>query len=338
MSTESREFRLKSRPVGLPTLENFELATVTLPAPKDGELLVKNLYLSVDPYMRGRMIDRKSYSPPWQLGEAMFGGCVGEVVQSNHANYPVGQYVIGNNGWREYYLSDGTDVGKVDPEVAPLPTWLGTAGMPGRTAYFGLLDIGKPKPGETVFVSGAAGAVGSVVCQIAKLKGCRVVGSAGSQAKIDWLLNEIGVDAAIHYKEHPGPTALTKALAAAAPDGIDIYFENVGGDHLEAAMNVMNENGRIPVCGMISGYNATEPIPGPTNLFHIISKRILIKGFLVFDYQARNGEFYADMGRWLQSGEIKVQETIVHGLEATPDAFIGLFSGENLGKMIVAVK
>ena len=287
MTTQSREFRLKSRPVGLPTHDNFELATVTLPDPANGQILVKNRYLSVDPYMRGRMIDRKSYSPPWQLDEPMQGGAVGEVVASNHPKYTVGQFVLSNYGWREYFISEGNDLGRVDPEIAPLSNWLGIIGMPGQTAYFGLLDIGKPQPGETVFVSGAAGAVGSAVCQIAKLKGCRVVGSAGSQAKVDWLLNEVGIDAAINYKEHPGVQNLTKALREAAPDGVDIYFENVGGDHLEAAMWALNENGRIPVCGMISGYNATNPVPGPTNLFNIIGKRLLIKGFLVFDYQAR---------------------------------------------------
>ena len=337
-STLSREYRLKRRPVGLPVHDDFELATVELPAPGAGQLLVKNLYLSVDPYMRGRMIDRKSYSPPWQLGEAMLGGSVGEVVASNHADYVVGQYVLSNYGWREYFISDGSDLGRVDPQVAPLSVWLGTAGMPGRTAYFGLLDIGKPQPGETVFVSGAAGAVGSVVCQIAKLKGCNVIGSAGSAAKVEWLKEEIGVDAAINYKEHPGVRNLTRALAAAAPNGIDIYFENVGGDHLEAALNVININGRIPVCGMISGYNATEPVPGPSNLFHLISKRLLIKGFLVFEYDARRSEFYADMGNWLKNEEIVVQETIFDGLEKMPDAFIGLFHGENLGKMVVKIE
>ncbi len=331
----SREFRLKSRPDGIPTPDNFELAETTLNEPQNGEFLVKNLFLSVDPYMRGRMIDRKSYAPPWQLGHVMDGGAIGEVVASNNPNFKVGQNVIGNASWREYYISDGSGVGKVDPQMAPLSAWLGTAGMPGRTAYFGLLDIGQPQHGETVFVSGAAGAVGSVVCQIAKLKGCRVIGSAGSDAKVAWLKDKIGVDAAINYKHSANMHELTAAVAAEAPDGVDIYFENVGGDHLEAAMSVLNMNGRIPVCGMISGYNATTPIPGPTNLFNIIGKRLLLKGYIVSDYDAQLSDFYRDMGGWIQSGEIELQETVVDGFEKMPEAFIGLFTGENLGKMVV---
>ncbi|MEM7798815.1 MAG: NADP-dependent oxidoreductase [Chloroflexota bacterium] len=336
-SIVSREYRLKRRPVGLPTVDNFELASVALPDPQEGEFLVKNHYLSVDPYMRGRMIDRPSYAPPWQIGQVMEGGAIGEVIASQHPDFMVGQYVIANTSWREYYIGNGIGTGRVDPNVAPLSAWLGTAGMPGRTAYFGLLDIGRPQRGETVFVSGAAGAVGSVVCQIAKLKGCRVIGSAGSDSKVEWLKNEIGVDGAINYRQYATSGELIRAVKALAPDGIDIYFENVGGMHLEAAMALLNINGRIPVCGMISGYNDTSPTPGPSNLFNIIGKRLLLKGFIVSDYDSQIGDFYRDMGSWLKSGEIKLQETIVEGIENMPQAFIGLFTGENLGKMVVKV-
>ena len=330
--TTSREIRLKSRPTGMPTADNFELATVSLPAPSEGQVLVKNLYMSVDPYMRGRMVDRKSYVPPFQLGEALTGGCVGEVVQSEHPGYQVGDFVMSFLSWREYYLSNGKGLQKVDPSLAPLSAYLGTAGMPGQTAYWGLLDIGKPVAGETVFVSAAAGAVGSVVCQIAKMKGCTVVGSAGSDAKVAWLKDELGVDAAFNYKKSDN---LSKTLRQHAPNRVDIYFENVGGTHLEAALANMNNNGRIPVCGMISQYNATTPSAAPRNLTNIIGLRLLLKGFIVSDYAARMGEFYADMGKWLASGELKLQETVVEGVENAPSAFIGLFTGQNMGKMIV---
>ena len=330
--TMSREIRLKSRPTGMPTADNFELATVSLPAPGEGQLLVKNLYMSVDPYMRGRMVDRKSYIPPFQLGEALTGGCVGEVVQSEHPGYQVGEFVMGFLSWREYYLSNGKGLHKVNPALGPLSAYLGTAGMPGQTAYWGLLDIGKPVAGETVFVSAAAGAVGSVVCQIAKMKGCTVVGSAGSDAKVAWLKDELGVDAAFNYKKSE---KLGKTLREHAPQGVDIYFENVGGTHLEAALANMNNNGRIPVCGMISQYNATTPSPAPRNLTNIIGMRLLLKGFIVSDYAARMGEFYADMGKWLTSGQLKLQETVVEGIENAPSGFIGLFTGQNIGKMIV---
>lgn len=331
-STTSREIRLKSRPIGMPTADNFELATVSLPAPSEGQLLVKNLYMSVDPYMRGRMVDRPSYVPPFQLGEALTGGCVGEVVQSENPKYQVGEFVMGFMGWQEYYLSDGSDLHKLNPALAPLSAYLGTAGMPGQTAYWGLLDIGKPVAGETVFVSSAAGAVGSVVCQIAKMKGCTVVGSAGSDTKVAWLKKELGVDAAFNYKKSDN---LSKTLRQHAPNGVDIYFENVGGAHLEAALANMNQNGRIPVCGMISQYNATTPSAAPGNLTSIIGQRLLLKGFIVSDYMPRTAEFYADMGKWLASGQIKLQETIIDGIENAPSAFIGLFTGENLGKMVV---
>lgn len=332
MTTTSREIRLKRRPTGLPSAEDFELATITLPEPGPGEMVVHNLYMSVDPYMRGRMVDRKSYVPPFALGETLNGGAVGQVVQSNGGPLAVGTYVLNGWGWREYFSSDGKGLTTIDPSIAPVQAFLGAVGMPGQTAYFGLLDIGQPKAGETVFVSAAAGAVGSMVCQIAKIKGCRVVGSVGSQAKVDWLRDELGVDAAFNYKE---ATSLKAELGKHCPNGIDIYFENVGGEHLEAALTHMNNNGRIPVCGMISQYNATESVPGPSNLGLIIGKRLKLQGYIVSDYRARAGEFYADMKEWIAAGQIKWQETVVEGIENAPSAFIGLFTGDNMGKMLV---
>ena len=328
----SREIRLKQRPTGLPSAENFELVTVTLPKPGPGEMVVRNLYMSVDPYMRGRMVDRKSYVPPFALGETLQGGAVGQVIESKSDKFKVGDYVLHGLGWRQYLISDGKGLAPIDPTIAPVQAFLGTVGMPGQTAYFGLLDIGQPQTGETVFVSAAAGAVGSMVCQIAKLKGCRVVGSVGSQAKVDWLLNEVGIDAAFNYKE---VDSLKAELGRQCPNGIDIYFENVGGEHLEAALTHMNQNGRIPVCGMISQYNATEATPGPNNLGLIIGKRLKLQGYIVSDYRARTAEFYADMKEWIAAGQIKSQETIVEGIENAPNAFIGLFTGENMGKMLV---
>ena len=328
----SREIRLKQRPTGLPSAEDFELVTVTLPQPGPGEVVVRNLYMSVDPYMRGRMVDRKSYVPPFALGETLQGGAVGQVIESKSDKFNVGDYVLHGLGWREYFISDGKGVASIDPSIAPVQAFLGAVGMPGQTAYFGLLDIGQPQTGETVFVSAAAGAVGSMVCQIAKLKGCRVVGSVGSQAKVDWLLNEVGIDAAFNYKE---VDSLKAELGRQCPNGIDIYFENVGGEHLEAALTHMNQNGRIPVCGMISQYNATEATPGPNNLGLIIGKRLKLQGYIVSDYRARTAEFYTDMKDWIAAGQIKSQETIVEGIENAPNAFIGLFTGENMGKMLV---
>ncbi|MEZ4865176.1 MAG: NADP-dependent oxidoreductase [Caldilineaceae bacterium] len=328
----SREIRLKQRPVGMPTPDDFDLTTVTLAEPGAGEVLVQNLYMSVDPYMRGRMADRKSYVPPFALGEALQGGAVGQVVRSNHPNFQSGDYVLSMLGWREYFVSDGRGLRVITPGGAPLQAFLGVAGMPGQTAYFGLLDIGQPKAGETVFVSAAAGAVGSVVCQIAKLKGCRVVGSAGAADKVAWLRDEIGIDAAFNYKENAD---LKATVAEHCPNGIDIYFENVGGAHLEAALAVMNNHGRIPVCGMISLYNATTATAAPTNLGNIIGKRLKLQGFIVTDYQARAGEFYAEMLPWIAAGKIKWQETIVEGIDQAPAAFMGLFTGDNLGKMLV---
>lgn len=332
MPVRSREIRLRSRPVGLPTPDNFELVEVELPDPGPGQLLVRNLYMSVDPYMRGRMVERKSYVPPYQIGQTLDGGAVGQVVVSNHPNFPEGTYVLSNMGWREYFLSDGTGLMPVDPSLAPIEAYLGVMGMPGLTAYVGLLDIGQPKEGETVFVSGAAGAVGSVVCQIAKLKGCRVVGSAGSERKVRWLLDVAGVDAAFNYKETPN---LHRTLAELCPDGIHVYFDNVGGDHLEAALGNMANFGRIVACGMISLYNATEPPPGPRNMANFVTRRLRMQGFIVSDHWDRMPAFVQDMAGWIREGKIRWEQTVVEGIEHAPDAFIGLFRGENLGKMLV---
>jgi NADPH-dependent curcumin reductase CurA len=330
----SKEIRLKNRPVGLPGKSDFELAEVTVPELGNGEILVQNIYMSVDPYMRGRMYDRKSYVPPFQLNQPLDGGCVGRVIESKNEQYQTGDLLLGMNGWREYFISDGTAVLKIDPRIAPAQAYLGTVGMPGLTAYYGLLEVGKPQEGETVFVSAASGAVGSIVCQIAKLKGCRVVGSAGSDAKVAWLLEETGVDAAFNYKKTDN---VITEVGQHCPDGIDVYFENVGGVHLEAALEHMNKFGRIVMCGMIDMYNATEPVPGPTNLAYMIGKQLTMQGFIVSDHFDMLMQFYGDMGKWIAEGKIKWKETIVEGLENAPGAFIGLFKGENFGKMIVKV-
>lgn len=330
--TVSREIRLRHRPVGLPQESDFELITVSLPPLSAGEVLVRNLYMSVDPYMRGRMIEQPSYVQPFQVGQPLDGGCVGQVVQSQEGTLQMGDYVLGRKGWREYYISDGTDLTKIDPTLAPVQAYLGTLGMPGLTAYVGLLDIGRPKAGETVFVSAAAGAVGTVVCQIAKLHGCRVVGSAGSAAKVAWLQEVAGVDVAFNYKD---VESLTDELGKHCPHGVDVYFENVGGAHLEAALEHMNNFGRIVLCGMISHYNETTPSSGPRNLRFAVRKRLMLQGFIVSDHLHRQAQFYADMGAWIAAGKIKWQETVMDGIETAPKAFIGLFKGENTGKMLV---
>ena len=333
-SVTSREIHLHSRPHGIPTADNFALVNVELPAPSDGQVLVRNRYISVDPYMRGRMRDTRSYTPPFGLDEPLTGGAVGEVISSTSDQFAEGDFVLHMLGWREYALVEARGLTKVDPSLAPLQSYLGVLGMPGMTAYVGLLDIGKPQPGETVFVSGAAGAVGSEVCQIAKIQGCRVVGTAGSAAKTRWLEEVAGVDAAINYKE---TSNLRRALNQACPDGIDVYFENVGGAHLEAAIQNMNNFGRIAVCGMISMYNATSAQPGPANLTLMIGRRLLMQGFIVSDHLKRRDDFLRDVSGWMREGKLKWEETILEGIARAPEAFIGLFHGENLGKMLVEV-
>lgn len=328
----SREIRLKSRPVGLPKEKNFELVEKPVQRPGPNQLLVKNLYMSVDPYMRGRMIDRKSYVPPFQVGQTLEGGSVGEVLESNNDHYKPGDMVLSFLGWREYFVSDGAGLIRIDPKNAPVQAYLGTLGMPGLTAYCGLLEIGKPAAGETVFVSAAAGAVGSVVCQIAKLKGCRVLGSAGSDEKVAWLKEQAGADDAFNYKTAGD---LVETVGRLAPGGIDVYYENVGGRHLEAALEHMNTRGRLVMCGMIDQYNAVKPPAGPSNLGYVILKQLRMQGFIVLDYMDRMPRFHADMGKWIAAGKMKWKETVREGIENAPAAFIGLFKGQNVGKMIV---
>ncbi|HEX7885890.1 MAG TPA: NADP-dependent oxidoreductase [Phenylobacterium sp.] len=329
--TKVREIRLKSRPTGLPTPGNFELATLELPAPADGEVQVRNLWMTVDPYMRGRMNDVKSYSPPFALGKAMEGGAIGEVTASNSPTLNVGDLVQSGFGWREGFNAPAGQMQKLDPRGLPPQAFLGAAGMPGLTAYAGLLRIAGLKDGDVVFVSGAAGAVGSMVAQIAKAKGHTVIGSAGGPEKVAFL-KEIGVDHAIDYKAE---TNLNTALAAAAPDGVDVYFDNVGGPHLEAALNSANLFARFAICGMISIYNATEPPPGPRNLAQLIGKNIRMQGYIVSHHFDLMPTYVEELSGWVKAGKVTWKETVHHGIEKAPDAFIGLFSGENLGKMLV---
>ncbi|MFQ5980797.1 MAG: NADP-dependent oxidoreductase [Candidatus Heimdallarchaeota archaeon] len=328
----NKEIHLKNRPIGLPTEEDFQLVETAIPEPGAGELLVRNIFMSVDPYMRGRMYDVKSYVPPFQLNQPLTGGCVGQVLQSSNDRFQEGDYVLGFQGWREYFVSNGAMLTKLDPALGPLQAFLGALGMPGFTAYIGLLEIGQLAEKDTVFVSAAAGAVGSVACQIAKLKGCSVLGSTGSEQKVAWLVNEVGVNAAINYKTAEN---LSAEIGQQCPDGLDVYFENVGGTHLEAALANMNDFGRIICCGMIAHYNATQPLPAPRNLTTVISKRLSLKGFIINDHQNRQADFLKEMGQWLAAGKIKRKETIVEGIANAPAAFIGLFKGENIGKMLV---
>ncbi|MEU8648814.1 NADP-dependent oxidoreductase [Streptomyces sp. NPDC048737] len=328
----SREWRLLSRPVGWPKAEDFELAEAEIRQPGPGEVLVRNAYLSVDPYMRGRMSAAKSYTAPFELGKAMQGGAVGEVVVSHAEGIAVGDHVLHFGGWREYATFNAAQAVKVDPEAAPLSAYLGVLGMTGLTAYAGLLRTAALKEGDVVFVSGAAGAVGSQVGQIAKLKGAsRVIGSAGSDDKVKLLVEEYGFDAAFNYKNG----SVSEQLRAAAPDGIDVYFDNVGGDHLEAAIGSLNEGGRIAVCGMISVYNNTEPAPGPRNLARLIQTRGRIEGFLVGDHYDLQPQFVQEVGPWVASGALKYRETVVEGIENNLEAFLGVLRGDNTGKMIV---
>jgi NADPH-dependent curcumin reductase CurA len=329
--TVSREIRLKSRPSGVPTHDNFELASVELPAPGAGEVQVKNLWMTVDPYMRGRMNDAKSYVPPFQLGEALQGGAVGEVTASNDPALKPGDLVQSMFGWREAFNAPAGALQKIDPQGLPPQAFLGVAGMPGLTAYAGLLRVAGLKDGDVVFVSGAAGAVGSLVCQIAKAKGHTVIGSAGGAEKVAFL-KEIGVDEVIDYKAEPD---LTAALMRAAPKGIDVYFDNVGGAHLEAALEAARPFARFAECGMISMYNSTELPPGPRNIVQVVGKQLRIQGFIVSSHADMLPDFQRDLAGWVREGKVKWKETVFEGIERAPDAFLGLFKGENLGKMLV---
>lgn len=327
----NHEIRLAARPVGFPKDSDFELAETPIPSPGDGEVLVRNVYMSVDPYMRSRMAERKSYAPSFKVGDPMTGGAVGQVVESRSDALAVGDWVNSMNGWREYYVADGGSLMKIDPALAPVSKALGVLGLTGFTAYVGLLDLGQPKEGETVFVSAAAGAVGSVVGQLAKLRGCRVVGSAGSPEKVAHL-REIGYDEGFDYKRESPADALDRLC----PDGIDVYFENVGGDHLEAALPRMRTFGRIVVCGLIAQYNDTELQPGPS-LVPLLTSRVTIRGFIVSDHFDRLADFLRDMSGWYREGKVTDEETVVDGIENAPAAFMGLLRGENRGKMLVKV-
>ncbi|MDB5469312.1 MAG: Alcohol dehydrogenase zinc-binding domain protein [Caulobacter sp.] len=330
--TTSREVRLKSRPEGLPTAANFEVASVELPAPGPGQVQVRNHFMSVDPYMRGRMYDRPSYVPPFQIGEALQGGAVGEVVASNDPAFKVGDAVQSMWGWREAYNADAKTVQKLDTSSGlPLQAFLGVAGMPGMTAYAGLLRVGGLKEGDVVFVSAAAGAVGSVVCQIAKIKGHTVIGSAGGPEKAAFL-KSIGVDHVIDYKAVPD---LKAALREASPKGIDVYFENVGGEHLEAAIDSARPFARFALCGMISQYNETGEPKGPSNIIQAVGKSLKLEGFIVSNHYDMLPDFLRDMSAWIGSGQLKWKDTVDEGIDNAAGAFIKLFKGENMGKMLV---
>ncbi|WP_353218012.1 NADP-dependent oxidoreductase [Sandarakinorhabdus sp.] len=328
----THEIRLAARPVGVPATSDFVLASLDLPAPGDGEVLVHNKFMSVDPYMRGRMYDRPSYVPPFAIGEVLQGGAVGVVAASNSDKLKVGDVVLSMLGWREAFVTAAGALEKLDvPSGVPMEAFLGVLGMPGLTAWAGLTQIGKPKPGDVVFVSGAAGAVGSIVAQVAKLKGCTVVATAGSDEKCEWLKG-LGIDHAINYRTCGN---LLAAVQAAAPKGIDIYFDNVGGEHLEVAIEVARPFARLIECGMISAYNDTDPAPGPKNLIQIVGKSLTIRGFIVMEFAGLRGDFLAEVGPWIRHGKLKWQETVLEGIAEAPNAFIGLFEGKNTGKMLV---
>jgi NADPH-dependent curcumin reductase CurA len=324
-----RAWHLKSRPQGMPTADNFELKELELPPLGEGMIRVRNQWLTVDPYMRGRMNDVKSYVPPFQLDQPMEGGAVGEVIESNAEGFAPGDPVLHFAGWRDEAAVPARTATKLPDLGAEPQEFLGILGTTGATAYFGLLDAASAKQGDVVFVSAAAGAVGSAVVQIAKAKGMTVIGSAGGEEKCE-CVRSLGADHAIDYRAAP----ILKSLAAAAPDGIDVYFDNVGGSHLDAALAVARNNARFAICGMIETYNQTEPT-SLRFLARIIAARIRLQGFLVFDYHSRMDEFYRDMGGWLKSGAVKSRDTVVEGLEEMPDAFLGLFAGANVGKMLV---
>ena len=328
--TMSREIQLVSRPIGIPTADNFTLVQTKVKLLQDRQVLVRNLYISVDPYMRGRMNDRKSYVPPFKLGKPLDGGAVGEVIESNAKEFKPGDVVTSNFGWREYFIASQQELHLVNREVQPLSVYLGVLGITGMTAWVGL-NLVEVKAGDVIFISGAAGAVGNVAGQLAKLRGCRVIGSAGSLEKVRVLREECGFDMAFNYKADP----ILEQLNQAAPDGIDVYFDNVGGETLEAALSALRLNGRIVACGSISGYNEEKPQPGPTNLFNMIAKRLTMKGLIVSDWLDHQSEFEQEVGGYFQAGKLKNQETVVTGIDRAVEAFIGLFDGKNVGKMVV---
>jgi hypothetical protein len=329
--TTSREIHLAARPVGEPKPSDFELVEVEVPDPGPDEIVVRNRWMSVDPYMRGRMNDLRSYVQPFEIGAPLEGGAVGDVVASEAEQIATGQQVLHQLGWREYAVLPAAAARPIDTELAPDSAYLGVLGMPGLTAYAGLFDVAEYRDGDVVFVSAAAGAVGSLVGQLAKTRGSRVIGSAGSGEKVSYLLDELGFDAAFNYRDGD----VSELLSAAAPDGIDVYFDNVGGDHLVAAISSMRQSGRIALCGAVSVYNATGPQPGPWNLPLAIGKRLTLRGFIVTDHAPRFRQLVEEVAPMVRDGTIKFRESVVEGIANAPEAFIGLLRGENLGKMLV---
>lgn len=328
----TQQFVLAARPTGLPTLSDFRMEQTTLPPIQDGELLLKGMYYSVDPYMRGRMNDVKSYSPPFELDKPIKGGVVATVVESKSDNFKPGDVVVGMFPWQQHFIANATEARKADTSLAPASYYIGILGMTGLTAYFGLMDIGKPKAGETLVVSGAAGAVGLVVGQIAKIQGCHVVGIAGSEDKINLLKSEYGFDEAINYKT---TVDMSDAIAEACPNGVDIYFDNVGGEISDAVIEHINFHARIPLCGQISLYNSTDKPVGPRLQPMLLTRSVLMQGFIIGNYQQRFGEGIQMLAQWVKSGALTFSETIVPGFENLPVALLDLFTGKNTGKMIV---
>ena len=333
MTELNHRFTLAARPVGMPKRSDWNYAAEPIPDLADGQLLIKILYVSLDPAMRGWMNEGKSYVPPVGIGEVMRAGGLGRVVQSKNPAFAVGDHVYGMLGVQQFAVNAGKGLTKVDPKLAPLPVYLGTLGMPGMTAYFGLLDIGKPKEGDTVVVSGAAGAVGMVVGQIAKIKGCRVVGIAGGQEKCQYVVRDLGFDAAIDYKAED----VRKSLHTHCPDGINVYFDNVGGDILEAALANLARGARIVICGAISQYCATGPVKGPSNYLSLLVNRASMTGMVVFDYADRYAVAGREMAGWMAAGKLKTREHIVEGLETFPDTLLQLSKGENTGKLVLKI-
>lgn len=336
--TQTRQIILKDYPSGLPAAEHFDEQIVDIPDPAEGEILMRTIWMSVDPYMRGRMRPNfKSYIPPFQLGEPLDGGAVGQIIKSNDSKFAEGDFVVGfNGGWRDHYVGPAEGFTKVDPNVAPLSAYLGVLGMPGLTAWVGLSQIIKPKEGENLYVSGAAGAVGSLVCQLGKHYGMSVFGSAGSAEKVAWLEEKAGVDKAFNYKYHD-VHSLTKALSEVAPKGIHGYFENVGGMQLEAVLNSIAFGGRMAFCGMIANYNDEKPVSGPSNLANIIARGVMVQGFIVSNYMNMVPQFLGEVAPLLGTGKVKFEETVYDGIAKAPDAFIGLFHGDNFGKAVVKI-
>jgi len=336
-ATINRRITLASRPQGEPGIDNFRLVEAAVPVPGAGEMLLKTQWLSLDPYMRGRMSDARSYAHPVEVGEVMVGGTVSQVVASNIARFKAGDIVLAYAGWQDYVLSNGDGVRVLDPARAPVQTALGVLGMPGMTAYVGLRNIGLPQPGETLVVAAATGPVGSLVGQIGRIKGCRVVGIAGGPEKVKYVREELGFDVAI---DHRSP-AFAEELAGACPNGIDVYFENVGGAVWQAVLPLLNEFARVPVCGLIANYNLAAPPPGPdlsiALMRTVLTRRLRLQGFIVWDFQEQSGDFLAEVGTWLQEGRIRYREDVVDGLENAPDAFLGMLKGRNFGKLLVRV-